>query len=247
MELQPLLHVWTHTDNDLVDLTITTTQKGQRGTPVTRKSEVVHTSEHPFLTAEKGFTPTRDVKMGMHVLRTDGSVGVVTGWRSVHGTKVMYNLEVAQDHTFTVGDGQWVVHNECNSKDLRKALRLIDGDSFQAHHVIPCELEGAGALGRLITASGLDLNSAVNGRKLPNTPQGSLDELLPYHSSSHADYTEFIRGLLEEHTTNLADSNGNFDSAQAWEAVQDVIAKGNAYINDLAAQVTNNADPVRLC
>jgi hypothetical protein len=23
----------------------------------------------------------------------------------------MYNLEVAQDHTFTVGDGQWVVHN----------------------------------------------------------------------------------------------------------------------------------------
>jgi hypothetical protein len=27
--------------------------------------------------------------------------------------KVMYNLEVAQDHTFTVGIGQWVVHNEC--------------------------------------------------------------------------------------------------------------------------------------
>lgn len=23
----------------------------------------------------------------------------------------MYNLEVARDHTFTVGDGQWVVHN----------------------------------------------------------------------------------------------------------------------------------------
>jgi filamentous hemagglutinin len=25
----------------------------------------------------------------------------------------MYNLEVAQDHTFTVGAGQWVVHNAC--------------------------------------------------------------------------------------------------------------------------------------
>ena len=24
---------------------------------------------------------------------------------------MMYDLEVAQDHTFTVGDGQWVVHN----------------------------------------------------------------------------------------------------------------------------------------
>lgn len=26
----------------------------------------------------------------------------------------MYNLEVAQDHTFTVGQGQWVVHNSCS-------------------------------------------------------------------------------------------------------------------------------------
>jgi hypothetical protein len=26
----------------------------------------------------------------------------------------MYNLEVAQDHTFTVGAGQWVVHNACS-------------------------------------------------------------------------------------------------------------------------------------
>ncbi len=29
----------------------------------------------------------------------------------VPGTQVMYNLEVAQDHTFTVGVGEWVVHN----------------------------------------------------------------------------------------------------------------------------------------
>ena len=37
--------------------------------------------------------------------------GVVTGWSIVASSKTMYNLEVAQDHTFTVGDGQWVVHN----------------------------------------------------------------------------------------------------------------------------------------
>ncbi len=51
------------------------------------------------------------IKLGMHVLRADGRVGVVTGWKVVPGTKTMYNLEVAQDHTFTVGAGQWVVHN----------------------------------------------------------------------------------------------------------------------------------------
>ncbi len=49
----------------------------------------------------------------MHLLRADGRVGVVTGWKVVHGAKTMYNLEVAQDHTFTVGSGQWVVHNDC--------------------------------------------------------------------------------------------------------------------------------------
>ena len=49
----------------------------------------------------------------MHILRADGRVGVVTGWKVVPGAQVMYSLEVAQDHTFTVGDGQWVVHNHC--------------------------------------------------------------------------------------------------------------------------------------
>ncbi|MHB8598467.1 MAG: hypothetical protein ACYDER_16820 [Ktedonobacteraceae bacterium] len=55
--------------------------------------------------------PVAQLHRGMHVLRADGNVGVVTGWKVVPGTKVMYNLEVAQDHTFTVGTGEWVVHN----------------------------------------------------------------------------------------------------------------------------------------
>lgn len=45
------------------------------------------------------------------MLRADGRYGVITGYKVVPGAKVMYNLEVAQDHTFTVGVGQWVVHN----------------------------------------------------------------------------------------------------------------------------------------
>jgi hypothetical protein len=34
---------------------------------------------------------------------------------------MMYNLEVAQDHTFTVGSGQWIVHNCDNT--LYRVLR----------------------------------------------------------------------------------------------------------------------------
>lgn len=47
----------------------------------------------------------------MHLVRADGRVGVLTHWQVVVGSAVMYNLEVAHDHTFTVGAGRWVVHN----------------------------------------------------------------------------------------------------------------------------------------
>jgi hypothetical protein len=51
------------------------------------------------------------LKLGMHVVEAGGRVGVVTGWKSFPGAQTMYNLEVTQDHTYTVGDGQFVVHN----------------------------------------------------------------------------------------------------------------------------------------
>jgi hypothetical protein len=106
MELQPILHVWINHDNDLVDLTITSTTKSGKATKPS--SEVLHTNKkHPFLTVEKGFVPVGQIKLGMHVVEADGQVGVVSGWKVVPGVKTMYNLEVAQDHTYTVGLGQW--------------------------------------------------------------------------------------------------------------------------------------------
>jgi RHS repeat-associated protein len=112
MELQPILHVWINHDHDLVDLTLTTTTKAQHGKTALRTSETIHTNQkHPFLTAEKGFVTVGHLRVGMHIVRAGGGVGVITGWKLVPGVMTMYNLEVAQDHTFTVGDGQWVVHN----------------------------------------------------------------------------------------------------------------------------------------
>ncbi len=63
-----------------------------------------------YLTLEQGFLPMGQLKLGMHIVRVDGRVGVVTGWKVVAGTKVMYNLEVAQDQTFVVGAGSgWCI------------------------------------------------------------------------------------------------------------------------------------------
>jgi hypothetical protein len=98
-----------------VDLTITKTAHGKTAKP---ESEVIHTNKkHPFLTVEKGFLPVGQMKLGMHVVEADGRVGVITGWKIVPGVKVMYNLEVQQDHTYAVGVGQWVVHN-CDPYDV---------------------------------------------------------------------------------------------------------------------------------
>ncbi len=107
MEWEPVTHVWVHPDDDLVDLTMTI-EAGDGE----RESEVIHTNKkHPFLTTEKGFVAVADLHVDMHVVRADGRIGVITRWEVVPGTMVLYNLEVAQDHTFTVGDGQWIVHN----------------------------------------------------------------------------------------------------------------------------------------
>jgi hypothetical protein len=114
MEFEPIVHVWIHWDKNLVDLTITTILKVYHSKVTARTSEVVHTNQdHPFLTVEQGFLAVGKLKLGMHILRADGRTGVITGWKVVPGSSVMYNLEVARDHTFVVGTGQWVVHNDC--------------------------------------------------------------------------------------------------------------------------------------
>ncbi|MGB8345878.1 MAG: polymorphic toxin-type HINT domain-containing protein [Ktedonobacteraceae bacterium] len=135
MEDKPILHVWIHTDNDLVDLTLTTKLHAPHSTVTITTSETIHTNKkHPFFTEEQGFVPVGQLKLGMHVLRADGRYGVITGYRVVPGAKTMYNLEVAQDHTFTVGVGQWVVHNSdtCgNSPGFANQERLTD--HFERH------------------------------------------------------------------------------------------------------------------
>ncbi|HLG76764.1 MAG TPA: polymorphic toxin-type HINT domain-containing protein, partial [Ktedonobacteraceae bacterium] len=111
MELEPIQHLWLTHDTDLVDLTLTTTLKDARGKG-TQHSEVLHPNEkHPFLTKEKGFIPVGQLKPGMHVREADGRYGTVVMLVVVPGAMWTYNLTVAQDHTSTVGVGQWIVHN----------------------------------------------------------------------------------------------------------------------------------------
>jgi HNH/ENDO VII superfamily nuclease len=133
-----------------------------------------------------------DLKLGMHLLRADGRVSVVTGWQVVPGTKVMYNLEVAQDHTFVVGAGQWVVHN-CNRPLLRS--RLGAGPREQAHHIIPCQCENNPVV-RVAQALGFDIDSTTNGKILSMDLAVAAARGEPYHLGPHPVYTDYINNRL---------------------------------------------------
>ena len=110
MEWEPIEHVWIDHDDDLVNITISWTKQTKGG--IQKASETIHTNKkHPFFTQEAGFVQVAHLHVGMHILKADGSTGEITSWTAIPGTETMYNLQVAQDHTFTVGEQQWIVHN----------------------------------------------------------------------------------------------------------------------------------------
>lgn len=77
-------------------------------------SETLHTTtEHPFLTTDRGFVNAQDLQVGERVQQLDGSYGVVLAVVVTPGAAVRYNLTVQDLHTYAVGADRWVVHN-CN-------------------------------------------------------------------------------------------------------------------------------------
>ncbi|WP_136625179.1 polymorphic toxin-type HINT domain-containing protein [Dictyobacter kobayashii] len=145
MELEPIQHVIVTTDHDLVDLTISTQAPAKH-----LSSETIHTNKkHPFLVAGKGFVPVGQLRLGMPIVEANGQLGVVTGWKSVPGSLVMYNLTVTQDHTYAVGTNHWIVHNEgiCTSDTLQKDIyRSIRGDGGLSLELADNELTPAGKI-----------------------------------------------------------------------------------------------------
>jgi hypothetical protein len=93
---------------------------------VTLDGEVVEvTPEHPFFTAEKGWVAAGDLWLGAHVLQANGDYGVVEDMAFVHQPRAMYNLTVAEAHTYFVGEQQWLVHNACGDK-LYTVYRAVE-------------------------------------------------------------------------------------------------------------------------
>jgi hypothetical protein len=73
------------------------------------------TPEHPFLQADGQWTPAGELEVDSAVRNADGEYGTVGAIEFAATPQVMYNMTVADAHTYTVGDGEWVVHNQCQA------------------------------------------------------------------------------------------------------------------------------------
>lgn len=92
---------------------------------VIASEKIATTLEHPFYTEEKGWVDAGKLQTGMHIRRADGTYGEVKSVTTVNSPHEMYNLTVRTAHTLFVGQGQWLVHNDCVSEnDLEIARQL---------------------------------------------------------------------------------------------------------------------------
>src|SRR5262249_22418124 len=90
------------------------------------------TDEHPFWVAGKGWLPARELVAGDHLLSHDDQMVVVAEVADTGEWEVVYNLRVAEYHTYFVGCDEWGfsvwAHNaEC-------AVVTIEGANYVVRH-----------------------------------------------------------------------------------------------------------------
>ena len=80
--------------------------------------EIVCTGGHPFyVVGLDKFLPARELKLYEKVLLSDGSYGTIDsiGIEALLEPEVTYNFEVADYHTYYVGECNVLVHNMCRN------------------------------------------------------------------------------------------------------------------------------------
>ncbi|MCG8348866.1 MAG: hypothetical protein MI924_13930, partial [Chloroflexales bacterium] len=114
-ELFTVTATMSHTDSTQVHLTI----DGE---------SIETTPDHPFFTRERGWVAAGDLWNGAHLRQASGGYGAVQTLWFEEEPQVMYNLTVAEAHTFFVGTQQWLVHNNtCNFRQLIDEFEQLYG------------------------------------------------------------------------------------------------------------------------
>ncbi|MFJ1932736.1 polymorphic toxin-type HINT domain-containing protein [Kitasatospora sp. NPDC088160] len=158
---------WKHDDTDLIDVTI----RSDDG------EETIHTtSEHPFWdTTAQMWIPAADLQPG-HTLKTEnGQDATVRAVHEITGQQAMYNLTVADLHTYYVVAGaiSVLVHNVCKDETgLALAERAAGHFPKPGGATGAMYVEGRGWYETPLS-SGLDnIHPEVDGNFAPGTKRG---------------------------------------------------------------------------
>ncbi len=120
------------------------------------------------MTADHGWLPAGFLHLGEPIVTANGACATVEAVRVVPGAARMWDLTVANVHTFAVGDAQAVVHNCGDSAKLGRNLEANgearpDGVDAQAHHIVPGGSKRAPFARGILAKHGIDIDSAENG------------------------------------------------------------------------------------
>lgn len=194
------------------------------------------TPDHPFY-SENEWVAASQLSVGSLVTSDSGAAAVVTGTRIERRPQVMYNLTVAEAHTYFVGDGGWLVHNACG-KTLRKNVENLGHDyidafdanhnmPWQAHHVIPKQYHDHRFM--VEYAKGWDIDNSKNAIPLPVKEDHarylckatSGKYCLPRHIGSHSNYSERVNTQLNVLYERA--QRQNWDSAKSSSELEKLI------------------------
>ncbi len=111
--------VWGHKDPLIVYLII--------------DGEVIETTpEHPFFSNTLEQVPAAELQVGDRVWQGEAGYGLVETVAFVSQPQVMYNLTVAEAHTYFVGEGRWLVHNaKCWEVGKRSVSEVVGNTSVK--------------------------------------------------------------------------------------------------------------------
>ena len=170
---------------------------------------IVTTPEHPFRVGGV-WIPAALLQPGDEIRTASGTDVELRRIQWRRSPQTMYNLTVAEAHTYFVGNGGWLVHNACSRK-LRGNLTVPkewdeNGVAWQAHHVIPGQFEREHPV--IIRAGDKwDIDGAANGVALPSSDAQVLtlcnekqirSMCLPLHRGSHPNYSREVEAQLDD-------------------------------------------------
>lgn len=126
--LKPVVRSFVNETTELVHVTV-------------GSEELRCTKEHPFYSPLKGWVAAHELREGEILVSLSGESAVVN--RVIRETLKkpipVYNLEIADYHTYHVGSNSVLVHNQCHIGDVDTYGKLkqhdIVGDGIEHHHV----------------------------------------------------------------------------------------------------------------